>query len=663
MRRDWVHDYETLKNCFAAVFIDARSDHKEVFVIHELRNDIQEMVAFLEQNVLMHEWHISYNGLGFDSQITEFILRNATELTFMTGAEAANQIYQVAQDVINRQDRGEWLQYSPKDLQIRQVDVFKLNHWDNPAKRSSLKWIQYSMDWHNILDMPIPHGKDINTIEEIDMIITYCVNDVESTKAIMKLSKKQISLRNTLSKEYNIDLYSASEPKISKELFLHFLSKELGASKYELKQLRTFRQEIVVKDILLEYLNFETATFQKLKRKFSEVIIDPEKTKDGFKYSLRYKGAKTDFGLGGIHGANEKGIYKSDDKMIIMSSDVTSFYPNLAIRNGWSPAHLPKKEFCTLYEWFFDERKKISKKDIRNYVYKIILNSTYGLSNDKNCFLYDPEFTMRITINGQLSLALLYEMIMERIPGAIPIMQNTDGLETKIPREYEELYYEICKEWEQLTNLQLEHNTYSKIILRDVNNYIAVHNYKEVNKEVYDEIKTENPHYLYKEDGGKYYYGATKCKGSFDYYDIPLHKNKSFKVIPEAIYNYFVHGIEPITYLKTKVNIFDYCAGKKINGNWSYNALHLKGSELVLEPLQKTIRYYVSKSGVKLIKHNYSDDRKSQVEAGPWLQSIHIKHVEKPFDQYNVDLQFYLSKINKEINKLSPTVQQESLNF
>jgi hypothetical protein len=354
------------------------------------------MIAFLEQNVLMREWHISYNGLGFDSQITEFILRNATELTFMTGEEAANQIYQVAQDVISRQDRGEWLQYSPKDLQIRQVDVFKLNHWDNPAKRSSLKWIQYSMDWHNILDMPIPHGKNIHTIEEIDMIISYCVNDVESTKAIMKLSKKQISLRNTLSKEYNIDLYSASEPKISKELFLHFLSKELGTSKYELKQLRTFREEIIVKDILLDYLNFETATFQKLKRKFSEVIIDPEKTKDGFKYSLRYKGAKTDFGLGGIHGANEKGIYKSDSKMIIVSSDVTSFYPNLAIRNGWSPAHLPKKEFCTLYEWFFDERKKISKKDIRNYVYKIILNSTYGLSNDRNCFLYDPEFTMRI---------------------------------------------------------------------------------------------------------------------------------------------------------------------------------------------------------------------------------------------------------------------------
>ena len=36
----------------------------------------------------------------------------------------------------------------------------------------------------------------------------------------MNLSKSQIQLRQKLTEEYNIDLYSASEPRISKELFL-----------------------------------------------------------------------------------------------------------------------------------------------------------------------------------------------------------------------------------------------------------------------------------------------------------------------------------------------------------------------------------------------------------------------------------------------------------
>ena len=49
-----------------------------------------------------------------------------------------------------------------------------------------------------------------------------------------------------------------------------------------------------------------------------------------------------------------------------MSSDVTSFYPMLAIKNGWSPAHLPSREFCELYQWFFDERKKIPKSNPMN---------------------------------------------------------------------------------------------------------------------------------------------------------------------------------------------------------------------------------------------------------------------------------------------------------
>ena len=395
MRVHYVMDYETLKNCFVAVFEDVRSDNKEIFVCHESRNDIVELITFLERNVAYREWHVSFNGLSFDSQITEHILRNKQQLLWDSGKNIAWFLYGKAQDIIARQNRGEFSEFSPRDLSIQQVDVFKLNHWDNPAKRSSLKWIQYSMNWENIQDMPIHHSTEINA-EQINQVITYCINDVKSTKQIMYLSKSQIDLRRTLTQEYGIDLYSASEPRISKELFLFFLSKQTGYKKYDLKQLRTYRTEIRVKDIILPYVKFETATFQNLLDKFNDIIVYPDNTKGGFKYSVQYKGVKTDFGLGGVHGAKTTGIYESNEEMVILSSDVVSYYPNLAIRNKWAPAHLPKAEFCELYEWFFDERKKISKKDPKNYVYKIILNSTYGLSNDANSFLYDPEFTMRI---------------------------------------------------------------------------------------------------------------------------------------------------------------------------------------------------------------------------------------------------------------------------
>lgn len=630
-RTHYVMDYETLSNCFIAVFEAVNSEEQRIFVIHESQNDLQELLNFLDNTIDQDEWHVSFNGLGFDSQITEHILRNAGMLSFMDGEEIAEFIYSKAQDVIDRQNRQEFLEFSPRDLQINQVDVFKLNHWDNNAKRSSLKWIQYTMDWANIIDMPIHHTETI-VAEQIPEIIRYCVNDVKSTKQIMKLSKEQIGLRRTLTEEYGINLFSASEPRISKELFLHFLSQKLEVKKWDLRQARTHRARITVKNIILPYIEFKTATFQNLLNKFNEVVIYPGETKGGFKYSVQYKGVKTDYGLGGIHGARSAKVYESNEDMVIMTSDVTSFYPNLAIRNKWAPAHLPQDEFCDLYEWFFEERKKIPKKDPKNYVYKIILNSTYGLSNDENSFLYDPEFTMRITINGQLSLTMLYEMICEEIPNAIPLMQNTDGLETLIPREYVDKYMDICKRWEDITQLQLEHDTYSKIILGDVNNYIAV---------------TED--------------GKSKCKGRFEYSNLALHKNKSFLIIPKAIHAYFVDGIQPEDFLAANQNIFDYCGGVKIKGDWNFHEHAIVNGEHSINPLQHTIRYFVSNSGSKIIKKNNTDGREIQVEAGKWMQTIMIDYQEKDFSEYDINFKYYLDNIYKEIRSLEPINNQLSL--
>ena len=661
-RQHWVMDFETLSNCFIACFESVSSDHKEVFVVHDLRNDIVEFISFLHRNIDLNEWHVSFNGIGFDSQITEHILRNEDMLVELPAREIAAWIYVKAQDIIQRQNEDKFLEFSPWDIQINQVDVFKLNHWDNPAKRSSLKWIQYTMDWENIMDMPIHHSTEIKTLDQINDIIYYCHNDVSSTKKIMQLSKSQIQLRKTLTEDYNINLFSASETKISKELFLHFLIQKTGEKKSDLRQLRTRRTEIHVKDIILDYIKFETATFQKLLSRFKEIIVYPDQTKGGFQYSIQYKGVKTDFGLGGIHGARTRGIYESNDDMIIMTSDVVSFYPNLAIRNNWAPAHLSKEDFCEQYEWFFTERRKIDKKDVRNYVYKIILNSTYGLSNDENSFLYDPEFTMRITLNGQLSLALLYEMLTEGIPGAIPLMQNTDGLETMIPREYQDKYYEICKEWEKLTKLELEHDTYQKMIIGDVNNYIAVNTPKIVDYDTILGIRKENPHYLTKKiSPSRYEYYPVKCKGRFEFTNLALHKNKSFLIIPKTIFYYFVHGIKPEEYIKSQTNIFDFCGGKKIRGDWEFIKEYVEKGEYKTEKLQNTIRYFISNNGSKIIKHNYLDKRNTQIEAGKWLQTLLISYDGKPFTEYDLNYDYYLEKVMKEIHNLEPIKNQLSL--
>jgi len=632
----WVMDYETLVNCFVGVFQHYKDDSiSEIFIITKDQNDLPKFINFLKKCVQLNQWHISYNGLAFDAQISQHILKNEAKLLKLSGLEVAMYIHKLAQSIIDKSDRGEFQEFAPRQLKIRQIDLFKMNHWDNKAKMSSLKWIQYSMDWQNVEEMPHHHSKPVENDQQLQDIITYCINDVQSTKKIFDYSKEQIELRKTLTNEYGIDLYSASEPRISKELFLFFLEKKLGWDKTEIKRLRTKRDEIYLGQCILPYIKFQTAEFQKIHDYFRTKVVTS--TKDKLKYTLDYKGVKTDYGLGGIHGAKDAGVYQAQPGWTIITSDVTSFYPNLAIKNKFHPEHLPQKEFGDLYEWFFEERKKIPKSDPKNYVYKIILNSTYGLTGDENSFLYDPKMTMQITINGQLSLSMLYEMICEQIPEAVPLMQNTDGLETLIPNDKVDKYHEICRKWEIMTQLNLEHDEYSKLIIADVNNYMAV-----------------------------YKNGKTKCKGKFEWEELEkkkvsiLHKNKSFLVVPKAVYAYFTKGVMPEDFLAQDNNIFNYCAGVKAKGGWVFEERSVKDSTLHVNKLQKIIRYFISNKGSKLVKCN-KDGREIQTEAGQWLQTV-INKIDpnKPFTEYDINKSYYLDEIYKQIQQIEKVSQRSS---
>ena len=209
MKNHWVMDYETLFDCFTAVFEDYKTNKTEVFVICRLRNDLPEFIKFLEQNIQNKEWHISYNGLGFDAQVTHYILDNYRGWENLDGNDVAYAIYKYAQRTIEKSNNRDFSDYPQWKMVIGQIDLFKLHHWDNPAKRSSLKWIQYSMDWENILDMPIHHTSKIDNQEDLDTILEYCINDVRSTKEIFNRSTDLIRLRKELTNTYGINMFSA----------------------------------------------------------------------------------------------------------------------------------------------------------------------------------------------------------------------------------------------------------------------------------------------------------------------------------------------------------------------------------------------------------------------------------------------------------------------
>ncbi len=181
------------------------------------------------------------------------------------------------------------------------------------------------------------------------------------------------------------------------------------------------------------------------------------------------------YGTGGIHGSREREQIISNDEWMIRDIDVASLYPSIGIVNNLAPAHLGE-DFTRAYSTIPIERKdwqaRKGKKCQEANSLKLAANGTYGKTNDKFSVMFDPQYTMAVTINGQLLLSMLAERLM-LVPTFRIIMVNTDGITYYIHRSFLSQAQQVEQEWEALTRLTLESAHYSRMWIRDVNSYIA----------------------------------------------------------------------------------------------------------------------------------------------------------------------------------------------
>ena len=47
------------------------------------------------------------------------------------------------------------------ELSLKQIDLFKINHYDNKNQSGESKRLEFEMDLENIEEMPIHHTKEI----------------------------------------------------------------------------------------------------------------------------------------------------------------------------------------------------------------------------------------------------------------------------------------------------------------------------------------------------------------------------------------------------------------------------------------------------------------------------------------------------------------------
>lgn len=103
---------------------------------------------------------------------------------------------------------------------------------------------------------------------------------------------------------------------------------------------------------------------------------------------------------------------------------------------------------------------------------KLAANSVFGKLFESSSVFYAPTEGIQVTLTGQIALLMLIESL--ELFGISVVSANTDGIVIKCRRDIHWLRDRILKEWEQLTNYELESTEYLAIYSRDVNNYLAI---------------------------------------------------------------------------------------------------------------------------------------------------------------------------------------------
>lgn len=300
----YVYDIETLRSCYTYTAINVEDERVVQFVIHKDRNDIQELIKHLKEC----KGQIGFNNINFDYPIIHYILLNHNKFDTIS---LINNIYLKAQELIELQDNYDAF-YSNvavkrKDWLIPQLDLFKMWHYNNTARRTSLKALEISMNYPNVMESKVSHTKEDITLEEIEDILEYNLNDVLATFEFYKRSKDKISLRKSLTKKFNIPCINYPDTKIGEELILKLYTDKLNSKEdnlhehnaWDIKKQRTHRNSIDLKDCILPYIEFESKEFTNLLNKLKSKVIT--QTKNAFAESVIYKGFKYDYGTGKHH--------------------------------------------------------------------------------------------------------------------------------------------------------------------------------------------------------------------------------------------------------------------------------------------------------------------------------------------------------------------------
>lgn len=666
--RDYSYDIESYPNFFSCVVRHLSSGTRWIFEISDWKNDAADFCAFMALLSAHGCRLIGFNNFYYDWQVCEHILSIGPTFTALDAYRKTDLIINGCGSCIDCNKKNGKCETNFKSTvwgsrqSVTQIDLYLLHHFDNKAKRTSLKQVEYAMRSRNIGDLPHTPGTPIPEEMRQPMIVYNC-HDTDETAQFYIHSMEMIKFREDLIEEFGADVLCYNDTKIGKKYFEKELKSRVPHLFANKKKLQTLRPSISFNDVIIPWIDnyVETPQLQTLIHTLRRTTITETNSPPEMKnLTLTFDGFVMDVGAGGGHGSVERQCVRATEELDLVDIDVASYYPNLAIQNEFFPAHL-SREFCDIYLDVYNRRKSFKKKTAPNEMLKLALNGVYGDSNNVYSIFFDPQYTMSITINGQLLLYLLAEKLVTHT-NAKMVQLNTDGLTFLIPKNEREAVKNICKWWEDLTKLELEEANYSAMWIRDVNNYVAQYTDGKLKRigAYAHETQRENP--------------ATR--------EVKWNKDHSALVVKKAVEAEMVHGQPVRDFILNHTDAFDFMLCSKVTGktrqrlmrNQDVDEGHTyspmtdrRTGEIMFDPkgnekkfvhfkatagqwLQKVTRYYIAKKGHPLqtvFAPTWQQPHKDRIVGVNVGWEVAVCDEIEDFDASNINYEWYVQEAEK----------------
>jgi len=572
------YDFEVFKCDWLAVFINEKDERLIVW------ND----PAILKQILEKFDCLVGFNNYNYDDLI----------LTGIMAGYNNYEVWKLSNAIVN----GGNIENKIK-IMARKLPTLDTKQELDP--RLSLKVIEANLGM-NIVETPVSFNLDRElTGEELETVIEYCVHDVETTKRVFTLRKDYFESKFDICKEFNLDKLDVKKTRANLASKVLKCSKDrLPAGVLENKDRLniTIADELRVENIPNKILNF----YKNIRQRFLDGENFEKLEKEKLVYSLG--GLEHTFGFGGLHGAREN--YSYEGKML--NVDVGSYYPSMIINFGFMSR---ASEHPDLYKNLYATRMEYkAKKDNKQQIYKILLNSTFGALKSEFNDLFDPVMSNNICVNGQL---ILTDLIMSLRGYAELVQSNTDGILIKYKEKDLETIREKCAEWELNYNLKLEYEYVTKIVQRDVNNYIW---------------KTED--------------GKIKGKGIFEKYDGGDFEKNNLTIIPMVLKEYYINNKnirETITEMIEKNNVTPFQQIAKMGG--TFDIMEHSGQEV--QKVNRIFATWDNKYGaINKVKNNNGVKKYTKIANSSDKCYINNDVIENT-DTKLIDVDYYVKLVEK----------------